>query len=715
MEAVVVRPRTADDGRSAQLPLGRRSSVIGRRSSIARLATVAAIGVCLFFAAWLPRMAIVDAYLTTDEGNWMGRGALFARALANGDPFGTYQSGHPGVTTMWTVLAGLGPQKALFLADYVRPDGLEKAPGYLELVRQVRRPFTVLTSLAVVAICLLTWRLLGAGPGLILGVLLALQPFFLAHSGVVHLDGMLAGYMTIALLSGLIYWARGGGRGYLGLCGLATGLAFLTKTPSSMLALFIPCLALVSAGLRGRLRTRAGWWRLFAEGIAWGALAGVVSLLLWPALRADFFGTLRSMVEYTAAVGGSDHENFFRGQPVGDPGPLYYLVAFAFRLAPVTALGMLLLLIALLPFGPRRVPPYWYGLLAALVAFIALFTLMMMQPPKKFDRYLMPTFPAWEILAAAGYWLALRRLLPRWSGRLLPVGLLALGVAQAWPSYQVFPYYLSYYNPLLGGARAAAKNLVIGWGEGLDVVAAYLNTKPDAERLTVSAFYPRVIQAQFKGSVLSDKEYDPAESDYIVLYVNALQRDTANTLRTATRGRKPEQIVTINGAEYARLFRVPPPPNRSPAGTEFGPLRLERTFRKTETRRYMKSDDIHAGDSLILTVRWSLLQPVESAYFASVSLIDRRGIVVAESTDRIGGPDESAAAVRVGDALTDVHRLPIPLEALGDYLVAVSVRPTADAPPVPVSAWPDRLSQDLRQYPDRVIVDNVQARAPEAN
>jgi hypothetical protein len=678
---------------------------------------VAAIGVCLFFTAWLPRMAVVDAYLTTDEGNWMGRGALFARALANGDPLGTYQSGHPGVTTMWTVFASLGPQKALFLADYVRPDGLEKAPGYLELVRQARRPFTVLTSLAVVAICLLTWRLLGAGPGLILGVLLALQPFFLAHSGVVHLDGMLASYMTIALLSGLIYWVRGGGLGYLALCGLATGLAFLTKTPSSLLAPFIPCLALVSARLRGRLRTRADWRRLLAEGITWGVLAGLVSLLLWPALRADFFGTLRNMVEYTEAVGGSDHENFFRGQPVGDPGPLYYVVAFAFRITPVTALGLLLLVVALLPFGPaqRPVPRYWYGLLAALLVFIALFTLMMMQPPKKFDRYLMPTFPAWEILAAAGYWLALRRLLPRWSGRLLPVGLLALGLAQAWPSYQVFPYYLSYYNPLLGGARAAAKNLVIGWGEGLDVVTAYLNTKPDAERLTVSAFYPRVIQAQFKGNVLSDKEYDPAESDYIVLYVNALQRDTANTLRTATRGRKPEQVVTINGAEYARLFRVPPPLNRSPAGTEFGPVRLERTFRKTETRRYMKSDDIHAGDTLILTLRWTLLRPADSAYFASVSLLDRQGTVVAESTDQIGGADESTAVVRVGDALTDTHRLPIPLDALGDYQVAVSVRPAPTGASTRVTAWPERLSQDLRQYPDRVIVDNVQARVPEAN
>lgn len=679
-----------------------------------RLRVIAA-GVCLFFAAWLPRLAVLEAYLTTDEGNWMGRTALFTRALVQGDPQGTYQSGHPGVTTMWTALAGLGPERALSLAEYVRPDGLEKAPGYLDLLRQARRPFAILTSLAVVAIALLTWRLFGAGPALILGTLLAVQPFFLAHSGLVHLDGVLASFMVVAVLSGLIYWGRGGAIGYLGLCGLATGLAFLTKTPSSILALFIPGLALVATLVHGRLRTRSDWGRLSLEVLGWGSLAGLVSLLLWPALRADFFGTLRGLVEFTEAVGGSDHDNFFRGQPVGDPGPLYYVVAFGFRVAPVTLLGLLLLIGGLLPLGPRRPPRSWYGLIAGLLAFIAAFTLMMMQPPKKFDRYILPTFPIWEILAALGFWLALRRLLPHWSGRLLPAGLLALGVAQAWPVYQVFPYYLSYYNPLLGGGKAAAKNLVVGWGEGLDLVTSYLNNKPDAERLTLAGFYPRVLMAQFKGNVLPDKQYDAAEADYIVLYVNAVQRDLANSLRTAIRGRKPEQIVSINGAEYARLFRVPPPPNQSAAGTQFGAVRLDKTYLRSQERRYLKSDDIHAGDTLILTLRWTILEPTSSPYFATLSLLDRERQPIAETTSQIGGPDESSTSVRAGNFVTEVHRLVLPLEAVGDYRLAVSVSAGPGGAKVPVAAWPEKLSAEARLAPERVVVDSVQARPPDAS
>jgi dolichyl-phosphate-mannose-protein mannosyltransferase len=684
-----------------------------RRTAYPPRLLLGAFALALFLLAWVPRLAAINVYLTTDEGNWMGRAALFARGSLDGDPLLTRQSGHPGVSTMYTALAGLGLDNALFLADYVRPDGLEKAPGYLELIRQARRPFTVLSALAVVGIALLTWRLFGAGPALIVGVLLALEPFLLAHAGVVHLDGMLSSYMTLALLSALIYWVRGAGRGYLVLCGLLTGLAFLTKTPSAILALFIPALALISAGRRGELRSAAGWRRLAIDGLIWGGLAGSLALLAWPSLRADFVGTLQYMVQYTEDVGGGDHENFFRGQPTSEPGPLYYVVAFGLRSGPAMLVGVVLLGLLLLPIGPRRAPREWRGPLLGLLAYIAAFTIMMMIPPKKFDRYILPTFPAWEILAAVGFWLALTRLLPRWSGRVLPVLLLALAVGQAALIVPVYPYFMSYYNPLFGGGRAAAKNIVVGWGEGLDQVTSYLNAKPDADRLTLAGFYPRVLMAQFKGSVLPDKQYDPAEADYIVLYINAVQRDLANTLRTAIRGRKPEQIVTINGIEYARLFRVPPPPGKSAAGTEFGPLRLDRTFLRSEERRYLKSDDIHAGDTLQLTLRWTLLEPVERDYYATFTLLDRQGRPLVEQTGQIGGPDESTTSVRVGDFVTETHRLVLPLEAVGDYNLAVAVRPSPEAPPLAVSVWPDKLGAEARREPNRVVVDSVQARPPE--
>ena len=651
-----------------------------------------------------PRLVGLGGYLTTDEGNWMGRTALFTRALLDGDPAGTYQSGHPGVMTMWASLIGMGPERALGLVDYVRPDGLEKAPDYLETLRQARRSFAVLTSLAVVAVAMLTWRLFGAGPGLLAGVLLGLEPFFLAHSVVAHVDSNVTAWMTISLLAALVYFWAGGSRAYLALAGATAGLAFLSKAPSAFLPLFVPVVAVSAMVVRP---SRTSVPRLVTDGLLWGAIALAVTMLLWPSFRADPIGTLRQMVDYTEAVGGSDHENFFMGQPVGDPGPLYYLVAMAFRLTPVTMLGLVLLVTGLAPLG-RRLPSGWAPRLALLVGYCVLFVAMMALAPKKFDRYLLPIFPVVEVLAAVGFWLALRRLPHGLGGRVLPVALLVLGLVQIAPAALVFPYYLAYYNPLLGGGPAARRSIVVGWGEGLDIVTAYLNSKPDAERLTVAGFYPRVMSAQFKGSILSDKQYDAATADYIVLYVNAVQRDLANRLRSVTRGKRSELVVRINGIEYARVYPIPPPPRRDAAGTQFGgALRLERTFTRSDERRYLKSDEVNPGDTVELTLRWVLLQPITEDLTAVVQLLDRRGALVAQHEAPVGGVGSRTSTMRANEIAIEAHRIELP-ETPNQYQVVVGLK-RANGEWLPVTSWPERLAEEARRAPDQVVVDTVEA------
>src|SRR4051812_310767 len=353
----------------------------------------------LFLIALYPRMINLSGYLTTDEGNWMGRTALFTRALQTGDPSGTYQSGHPGVMTMWESLLGMGPERALALVEYVRPDGLEKAPNYLETLHLARRPFAIMTSVGVAGIALLSWRLFGAGVGLIAGVLLALEPFFLAHSVVAHVDSNVTTWMTVCILSALIYFWAGGALGFLALSGVAAGLAFLSKAPSAFLPLFVPLLALGALGARRQLASGPAWARLVRDGLIWGILALAVAMLLWPSFRWDPIGTLLQMIDYTETVGGSDHENFFLGQPVGDPGALYYVVALAFRLTPATMLGLVLLVVGLLPLpslhasgragqaNGKRLPTGWLPRLIVLTTFVVLFIWMMSLAPKKFDRY----------------------------------------------------------------------------------------------------------------------------------------------------------------------------------------------------------------------------------------------------------------------------------------------------------------------------------------
>jgi hypothetical protein len=154
-------------------PAAERPAVPRVQSAARMRSLMFASALVLFLVALYPRAINLSGYLTTDEGNWMGRTALFTRALINGDPAGTYQSGHPGVMTMWSSLIGMGPERALALVEYVRPDGLEKAPNYLETLHLARRTVAVCMSPWVVWNLLVSWRMLLAVVGWLTGSLLA--------------------------------------------------------------------------------------------------------------------------------------------------------------------------------------------------------------------------------------------------------------------------------------------------------------------------------------------------------------------------------------------------------------------------------------------------------------------------------------------------------------------------------------------------------------
>ncbi len=117
------------------------------------------------------------------------------------------------------------------------------------------------------------------------------------------------------------------------------------------------------------------------------------------------------------AYGGGEHElgNYWLGQPMPEPGILFYPMILALRTTPVTLVGLLL---ALALAVPRRGPAasgrhtVW-----ALWAFVLWFGLILSLGGKKFDRYLLPIFPVVDLLAAWGWVTALGWVSQRLRGR----------------------------------------------------------------------------------------------------------------------------------------------------------------------------------------------------------------------------------------------------------------------------------------------------------
>jgi hypothetical protein len=169
---------------------------------------------------------------------------------------------------------------------------------------------------------------------------------------------------------------------------------------------------------------------------------------------------------------------------------------------------------------------------------------------KKLDRYMVPMIPLLGILGGLGLWLVGSALAAR--VRMLTFALPAILLVQPLQWWMAQPYPLSYYNPLLGGGPTAERLMLVGWGEGLDQAAAYLNAQPDAAQSTVAVFYPLTVnfQALLRGTAVNQGGDNP--TTFVVDYVNARQR--RQTPRQVI-GREPDHIVRINGIDYARIYR----------------------------------------------------------------------------------------------------------------------------------------------------------------
>jgi 4-amino-4-deoxy-L-arabinose transferase-like glycosyltransferase len=307
--------------------------------------------------------------------------------------------------------------------------------------------------------------------------------------------------------------------------------------------------------------------------LVWFIVAAVVFVLFWPAMWVDPLGSLSRVLSQATAYASEGHEipTYFYGDVYvgGESAWYFYPVVYLWRITPFTFIGLILALLAL--FFPRLLPVARERrrLMLALLLFSALFTIFMSLGAKKFDRYLLPIFAPLDLVAALG-WLSLERPVRHFANRVhsayhLVVFVLLLGVVfvgQLLGVVQTYPYYLNFYNPMLGGARVAAQVMTAGWGEGLDQAARYLNTVPRTNKERAIAWYGDGCFSYFFDGVtvpigLDFTLSDLRGTDYVVLYLNQWQRGLPTAeFMTYFEQLKPSYVVHINGVEYVRVYNL---------------------------------------------------------------------------------------------------------------------------------------------------------------
>ncbi len=524
----------------------------------------------------LPRIINLDAFRIVDEAHLWKWTEQFTRAILAGDWEGTAITAYPGLPFFWIQFFNLGfemVRRTLVQGEWIGDAGmylLFHEWGRETFLAQRRLLLGLVNGALVVWLYLLVRRLFGQRIGLVAAILLTLDPFLLSESRVARVEALSAEFVGLAVVVLLLYFRERLWR-WLALSGVLGGLALATKSQNLLLVGFA---GLAIAGYWLWHGRSEGWKRSLTQmvlaGTLWLAMMVLAFVLSWPAMWVAPRESLTLIVDYasTHAIDPGVLEIYFLGKTVvgRDPGPLFYVIVFLWRMTPWSLVGIIGALIWLVQKRRENTGPLWSRRLElfVLLAFVLLYGAGMSMGVHKRTRYLLPVFPVLDVAAAIGLvWLGqaiVRRWLANYSPRLVSgVGLGALLFIQSLVVLPHHPYYYTFYNPLLGGGPVAVQLIRVGWGEGMDQVAAYLNTKPEAENLLVATRFGKYMLG-LKGKFIPlDSSSQWLQADYISFYIQQVQKmiDPSPGVIRYFQRQTPEHIVRLGGINYAWIYANP--------------------------------------------------------------------------------------------------------------------------------------------------------------
>lgn len=550
-----------------------------------RLKELALVVVLIALSA-APRLAALGAFTSVDEPFWLRQGANFYYALGQREFQNTIYEYHPAVTTMWIVTAGLlayFPQYRLLGEGYLKPGKFDlflpahgKDPLQLLIVSRVFQVLAVLVLL--LGVFLLLRRLFDRSTAFLATGVISVAPFLVGHSRLLNHEALLGLFILVSVLAliGYLY----GDRKFVLLLISATSAALAQLSKSSGIVLFpVIGLALLIHAIEQRNRPP----RDRALGAAktfgiWIALMAASYFIFWPgmwvapgSMLADVYGNALSYTFQGARLSvlpGLEPEAFLPDTLA--PGLSFYVRDIIWRTTPVTWLGFVLGLVLAIIYQVRGSEPTYRRIVlySALLAagFLILFSV---QRGPKPPHYTLTSYISLDLIAGLGLARAVD-LLPRaasvgsgtsrWA---IVAGLLG---AQLGSSLAFYPYYISYYNPVMEALQPGIQNPTLdgtGYGVGLDQAAAYLSQKSDAKSLTVlsangygcfSYYFPGHT-VPMNNLILSDPQILSIlrGSQYAVVdYYN----QTRSGLAAGLDGVQPEKIVWINGIDFLHIYRA---------------------------------------------------------------------------------------------------------------------------------------------------------------
>jgi 4-amino-4-deoxy-L-arabinose transferase-like glycosyltransferase len=542
--------------------------------------------ILLIFALALPRLVGLNRFATIDEPYWLTAGSDFYYALGQRDFARTVYDYHPAVTTMWIVTGAMltyfpeyrGMGQGYFDVYKNSLDTFLLAHGRspLGLLTEARLIQAVVIVLLLVGVFWLLRRLHGTRMAVVGTLLVSFDPFFLGHSRLLNHEGLMSLLVVVSLLGLVVYLFSARKWGYLVLSGAAAGAAELTKSSSSALLPLVVGLFLLALVYNGALATRLRNRALLGRLALWLGILALVYVVFWPGMWVAPWDMLHEV--FGNAVSYATEGSRLSVAPSAVADGLHprladiglFVQSMLWRTTPAAWLGAVLLLPALLVArGVQRIS------LLALAALGSIFVIMFgLASGRNSAHYVLASYVSLDILAAAGLIAVADLLVARHSGGvrrgLAALILVAAVVFQAASAVLFYPYFYTYFNPIMEAQQPGVQDPNFGYGEGLDLAAAYLARKPDAAKSTAVAFYGRGPFSFFYPgdteplkTVYADAENVPQllqilrKSNYLVIYY-ALEkgRNSPANVMQALQGIEPEKTIWLDGIQYVRIYAL---------------------------------------------------------------------------------------------------------------------------------------------------------------
>jgi len=538
----------------------------------------------------IPRVLNLGSFVSLDEPFWLRAGINFYYALGQHDFENTIYEYHPAVTTLWVITAGMltyFPEYRALEQGYLKKTKLElffseHNKDFLQLLVNSRIVQIIVITILLIIVYFLLRLLFNTRTAFFTTIFISISPYFFGHSRLLNHEAMLSLFLLVSLLSILVFVYKDQNILLLLLSSSAGALAQLTKSTGIVL---FPLILLILIVYAFKSAEKKGWKDTITNVtkvlILWIAGLAFIYFLLWPGMwvapgkmLTNVYGNALSYAFQGARLDVTQELNpsSFSLADVGK-GVQKFATDIIRRTTPLSQLGFLFGIWAIASKKRHTGAKtdrlvILYSLILG-ISFILLFSILR---GRDSPHYILTSYVCINLIAGLGWVYCFTRMEKSFSPGIkqwgVLFGLLLVVAIQAFSTLSFYPYYFTYYNPVIEAIKPNTEDPYFhpySYGVGVEQAAAYLAQKENAADMTVMSVYGYgSFSFYFPGQtiVISDLIIDDLpprnleylhKSDYVV--IDYYYQKKQNTLGGLTEI-KPEKIIWLHGIEYLHIYRT---------------------------------------------------------------------------------------------------------------------------------------------------------------